>query len=181
MSFDALVQKVKQAEGALEAYERQGSADWRQFKSTWCAAWTPGRIMVVGLISGFAMGHVQPGHALSKLGRLGAAGSSSMGAVRSVMNLVASLQATFAALTAQDAAKSAEDAADDVADATHGDPATAAGPDISTGAGRTTRRRARNPRPCRRWIVVVPTRPGARRRRRRKRPPTSPSVERAPS
>jgi hypothetical protein len=52
MSFDALLQKVKQAETALEAQERQAAADWRQFKASWRAAWTPGRIVVAGLFAG---------------------------------------------------------------------------------------------------------------------------------
>jgi hypothetical protein len=60
MSFDALLQKVKQAETALEAQERQAAADWRQFKASWRAAWTPGRIVVAGLVAGFLTGRVQP-------------------------------------------------------------------------------------------------------------------------
>ena len=50
MSFEALVEKVRQAETALEAKERQAAADWRQLKATWIASWTPGRIVVAGLV-----------------------------------------------------------------------------------------------------------------------------------
>ena len=60
MSFEALIDKVKQAESALEAKERETAADWRQLKSSWLASWTPGRIVVAGLISGFIVGKVEP-------------------------------------------------------------------------------------------------------------------------
>ena len=60
MSFESLIDKVKQAETALEACERQTGADWRQFKASWQAAWTPGRIISVGLVSGFLIGKAAP-------------------------------------------------------------------------------------------------------------------------
>ena len=60
MSFDALLEKVKQAETALEAQERQTAADWRQLKTSWRAGWTPGRIVIAGLVSGFIVGKVEP-------------------------------------------------------------------------------------------------------------------------
>jgi hypothetical protein len=60
VSFEALVDKVHQAEAALEAKERQASADWRQLKSSWVASWTPGRIVVAGLASGFIVGKLEP-------------------------------------------------------------------------------------------------------------------------
>ena len=52
MGFDALLTKVKQAEEALEAREREAVGRWQQFSHSWRAAWTPGRIVVVGLVSG---------------------------------------------------------------------------------------------------------------------------------
>ena len=60
MSFDALIQKVKQAETALEAQERQTAADWRQLKASWRELWTPGRIVIAGLVSGFMVGRAEP-------------------------------------------------------------------------------------------------------------------------
>ena len=48
MGFHELIEKVQQAETALEARERQAAADWRQTKATWRSMWTPGRIVIVG-------------------------------------------------------------------------------------------------------------------------------------
>ncbi|HVR82001.1 MAG TPA: hypothetical protein VHF02_07955 [Luteimonas sp.] len=60
MSFGALIEKVKQAETALEAQELQTAADWRQLKASWRASWTPGRIVIAGLLSGFVVAKVEP-------------------------------------------------------------------------------------------------------------------------
>ena len=98
MSFDALLQKVKQAETALEAQERQAAADWRQFKASWRAAWTPGRIVVAGLVAGFLTGRVQP------LKRAAAGGGA--------LQLVSALAGLFASGSAQAAAGQAGEAAD---------------------------------------------------------------------
>ncbi len=104
MSFEALIEKVKQAEGALEARERQGAADWRQFKATWHAAWTPGRIMVAGLVSGFATGRVQPAKHVSA--------ASTLRLMSAVSGLFAINRADDAAKQASEAAEAAQDAAD---------------------------------------------------------------------
>lgn len=104
MSFEALIQKVKQAEDALESREREGEADWRQFKSTWRAAWTPGRIVVAGLASGFLLGRAQPGK------HIGAA---------STLRLLSALSSVMAISRADDAATQAEDAAETAQEATN--------------------------------------------------------------
>ena len=65
MSFDALIAKVRQAEDALEASERRTTTQWRQVATTWRSAWTPGRIVIAGLASGFLAGH---GNVISKIG-----------------------------------------------------------------------------------------------------------------
>lgn len=76
MSFDALIAKVGQAERALEAQERRVAADVRQLKSSWREAWTPGRIVLAGAISGFLVGRARPlrmvdgGNALQMVGAL---------------------------------------------------------------------------------------------------------------
>ena len=60
VGFEALKEKVRQAEAALEAKERQATADFRQVKSSWRLAWTPGRIVIAGLVSGFVVGKLEP-------------------------------------------------------------------------------------------------------------------------
>lgn len=100
MSFDALIQKVKQAEVALEAQERQGAADWRQFKASWRAAWTPGRIVSVGLLSGFLIGRAKPLRAVTGGGAL---------------QMLGALSGLLASGSAQAAAEEAGNAADSAA------------------------------------------------------------------
>ena len=99
MSFDKLIDKVSQAEAALEAQERRVAADVRQFKSSWRAAWTPGRIVIAGLVTGFVTGRAEP---LRNAARSG-----------SVVRIVSLLSGLFATATAQVAAGDAEDAAAD--------------------------------------------------------------------
>ena len=97
MSFDALLQKVKQAETALEAQERQAAADWRQLKASWRELWTPGRIVVAGLLSGFLVGRAEP------LKRATGGGA---------LQLISALSGLFAGGSAQAAAGAADAAAD---------------------------------------------------------------------
>ena len=97
MSFDALITKVQQAEQALEARERAASTQWRQVKATWRESWTPGRIVIAGLASGFLVGRAQP---------LKLAGSGGL------LNMVTALSGLLASGSAQAAAENAEQAAD---------------------------------------------------------------------
>ena len=102
MSFHALIAKVEQAEQALEDRERRTSAQWQQVKSTWRESWTPGRIVIAGLASGFLVGRAQP---------LKLAGSGGL------LNLVTALSGLFASAGAKAAADDASDAADAAATA----------------------------------------------------------------
>lgn len=104
VGFGALIEKVKQAESALEAQERQAAADWRQLKATWIAGWTPARIVVAGLISGFAVGKAEP---LGKVAR----GGGTLQLLSAVAGLFAGGSAQAAAGEAQRAADTAEQAA----------------------------------------------------------------------
>lgn len=97
MGFDALIQKVKQAEDALEAQERQVAADWRQLQGSWRGLWTPGRIVLAGLVSGFLVGRAEP------LKRAAGGGA---------LQLISALSGLFAGGSAQAAAGAADDAAD---------------------------------------------------------------------
>lgn len=98
MSFEKLIEKVSQAEDALEAQERRFAADVRQLKRSWRAAWTPGRIVIAGLVTGFVTGRVEP---LRNAARSG-----------SVVRIVSLLSGLFATATAQAAAGNAKDAAE---------------------------------------------------------------------
>lgn len=109
MSFDKLIAKVHQAEDALEAHERLASADFRQLKASWRAAWTPTRVLVAGALAGFLVGRARP---LAAAGALG--GARWIQLASSLAALVGSLQAKSAAGEAETAAETAEDAADHV-------------------------------------------------------------------
>jgi hypothetical protein len=105
MSFDKLLTKVEQAETTLEAQERRMSADWRQLKRSWKASWTPGRIVVAGLVSGYLVGRTEP------LQKATNAGVSVVRLLASVLALKASDQAQAAAQDAEGAAHEAGDTA----------------------------------------------------------------------
>ncbi|MGV8943520.1 hypothetical protein [Thermomonas sp.] len=96
MSFEDLIGKVKQAETALETSERRTAARWKQIKVVWKENWTPGRIVIAGLASGYLVGHAKP---------LKLAGSGG------VLNLVTALSGLMASGSAQAAADQAGNAA----------------------------------------------------------------------
>ncbi|TBR07837.1 MAG: hypothetical protein EPO46_10830 [Lysobacter sp.] len=100
VNFNQLIEKVESAENALEAQERQLAADWRQLRASWKAGWTPGRIVLAGLVSGFAVGRIEPVRAVAKGG--------------SIMQMITALSGLVASATAQRAAESVGDVADDV-------------------------------------------------------------------
>ena len=120
MSFDALIQKVRQAETALEAQERRAGADWRQLRATWRALWTPGRIVLAGIAAGFIVGRAEPFKR--------AAGGG-------VLQLVTALSGLFAGGSAQAAASEAGDAADAAQEAQQ---AQGGGVDVGHNATTTT-------------------------------------------
>lgn len=101
MSFESLIDKVHQAETALEAKERQTGADWRQCKASWVSLWTPGRIVSVGLVSGFIVGKVEPTKRMVR-------GSGALQMLSAVAGLFAGGSAQAAAGHAKQAADSAE-------------------------------------------------------------------------
>lgn len=99
-SFNQLIEKVAQAEAALEAHERVVAADWRQLKGSWKAGWTPGRIVIAGLVGGFMVGRVEPVRSVAKGG--------------SIMQMITALSGLFASATAQHAATQMDTVASDV-------------------------------------------------------------------
>ena len=70
MSFHKLIKKVTDAEDAVEANERRVGADLRQLKSSWASMWTPGRIVIAGLASGFLIGRAEPLGTVARSGGL---------------------------------------------------------------------------------------------------------------
>lgn len=110
MSFDALIEKVRQAEHALETSERRAADDWQQFKLTWRDTWTPARIVVAGLVSGFAVGRARPLRVAS--------GGGVLQMITALSGMLASGSAQVAAEQAGEAADAAETVAQVAPDAT---------------------------------------------------------------
>lgn len=108
MSFDKLILKVTQAEDALEAQERRFAANVRQLKASWREGWTPARIVIAGLASGFLIGRAEPLKAVAK-------GSGAMQLITMLSGLFAGGSAHAAATEAGHAADTAEELAVKVA------------------------------------------------------------------
>lgn len=95
--FQALQRRVHKREKLLEGRYQQAIARKDELKSTWREAWTPGRIVIAGLVSGFVMGRAEPVKIAVKSG--------------SLMQIVTLLSGLFAGSNAQEAAQHADKAA----------------------------------------------------------------------
>lgn len=103
MRFEQLIQKVDQAEDVLEESERRVATQLGGLRDSWREAWTPGRIVIAGLVAGFVVGRAEPLRTIGKGGGL-------MQLVTMVSGLFASGSAQVAAEGAEQAAASAEQA-----------------------------------------------------------------------
>ena len=114
MRFEKLLQHVQRAEQRVELRATHAQLQWVTLKQAWREGWTPGRIVIAGLASGFLVGRAKP---------LRMAGSGGL------LNLVTALSGLFASAGAQAAAENAEQAAD--AAETSADAATVTSDDIA--------------------------------------------------
>ncbi len=126
LRFEQLITKVHQAEDALEERERAVGAELRRLTNTWREAWTPARIVIAGLVAGFAVGRAEPLRAIGKSGNL--------------MQLVSMVSSLFAGGSAHVAAEEATEAKEQV----QADAATGAGPDAAHSLAADTAARAAN-------------------------------------
>ncbi|SDW16038.1 hypothetical protein [Lysobacter enzymogenes] len=95
--FDRLQRRVDKRERLLEGRYEQVQERKQVLLKTWREAWTPGRIVVVGLVTGFFMGRAEPVKIAVKSGNL--------------MQIVSLLSGLFAGAGAQEAADEAGQAA----------------------------------------------------------------------
>ncbi|WP_313171030.1 protein sip-5 [Stenotrophomonas sp.] len=143
MNFEALQRRVRRAEAVVQVRGEEATQHWDRLNQTWRSAWTPGRIVVVGLAGGFLAGKLEPGGAFS--------GSRWLQMIGSVSGLVASAQASvasFAAAAAGMAASQAAGAADD-ADQAAADAEQAAAPAATSAQATARSPDASNPVPPR--------------------------------
>ncbi|MCD9006955.1 hypothetical protein LDO31_12045 [Luteimonas sp. XNQY3] len=109
MNFEGLKNRVERAETLVDGRVMQTTDRYRALRISWREAWTPPRILIAGLVMGFATGHLEPRRALTRLGKLG--GPKSIQLISALSGLLTSVQATVAAATAEKAAETADDAA----------------------------------------------------------------------
>lgn len=144
MNFEALQRRVRRAEAVVQVRNEETTQQWALLNHTWRSAWTPGRIIVVGLAGGFLAGKLEPGGAFSGARWLQMIGSVS-GLVASAQASVASFAAAAAGMAASQAADAADEAGDAADDAAHS-AAPAAAPRASAA---TAANPANNPVPPR--------------------------------
>jgi len=112
MRFELLRQRVERAERRVEQHLERARNERAAFGQAWKAGWTPGRIVVAGLVSGFLVGRGQP---LSRVG-----GARWLQVLGTVSSMLASLRAAAASedagQAADQAARGAEAAAEAAAD-----------------------------------------------------------------
>lgn len=129
MNFDALKRRVERSERLVEGRIERASEHRAHLGQQWRQAWTPGRIVVIGLLGGFLVARARP---MRTLGAVSATRWVQL--ATSLSGLFAALQAAWAAQTAESAAKDAEGAAD-VATAVAGEAAdTGTVPQAAVGA-----------------------------------------------
>lgn len=106
MRFEMLRQRVQRAERRVDASLDRMELHRRQFGEAWRRGWTPGRIVIAGLLSGFLVGRAEP---LSKVG-----GTRWLQMLGTVSTMLASLRAAAAS---EEAGESADVAAEQAASA----------------------------------------------------------------
>lgn len=92
--FEALQRRVNKREKLLEGRYQQAVERKNELKASWREAWTPGRIVIAGLVSGFVMGRAEPVKIAVKSGNL--------------MQIVTLLSGLFAGTSAQAAVQTGE-------------------------------------------------------------------------
>lgn len=110
MKYAALKHRVARAEALVEGRRKQTIDQADALLKHWNRAWTPWRIVAVGLGLGFLTGQTRPSRAMGAAKWLKMAGSMS-GVFTSLQAAVAAWQADHAADKADDAADSAQTAA----------------------------------------------------------------------
>jgi hypothetical protein len=117
VTFEHLIDKVRQAEDALEHHERATGAATRQLAQAWRAGWTPLRIVSAGLVAGFLVGRAEP---MSKVSG------------PRLLQMINTVSGLFASIKVAGAARDAEAAADEATEATEAAQGTAPGPAVGT-------------------------------------------------
>ena len=108
MRFEQLQQRVARAEKRVELRSAQSSLYWTILKQSWKEGWTPARIVIAGVVSGFLVGRAEPLRSLT--------GARWMQMFTAVSSFLATAQAAAAAETAEDAADTAQEVQEQAAE-----------------------------------------------------------------
>ncbi|WP_045738647.1 hypothetical protein [Xanthomonas sp. MUS 060] len=119
MKLDQLQHRVARAEAVLEGRREQVRTHWTTLRQGWHEGWTPLRIVVVGLGTGFLVGRAEPVAALGKLG-------GKIGGTR-WLQMLSTLYKLFNVVTAKTSSDAAERTADTTQAAADTEPADASG------------------------------------------------------
>lgn len=101
MNFRELQRRVDRAERRVDQRLTLAESQWGTLKQAWRKGWTPGRIVIAGVVSGFLVGRAEPLRALT--------GARWMQMFSAVSSLLATAQAATAAEQAGQAADTAQD------------------------------------------------------------------------
>ena len=115
MRFELLRQRVQRAERRVEGSIERAAAERSLLSQAWRKAWSPGRIVVAGLVSGFLVGRSEP---LTRVG-----GARWLQLIGTVSSMLASLRAAAASEEANESADTAAREASAAADAASDAPA----------------------------------------------------------
>jgi hypothetical protein len=110
MNFERLRLRVERREQLLDGRLSQTQTAYATLRRNWREAWTPGRIVIAGLLAGFVAGHAEPAKAIRRIGAIG--GPQWLRTFSALSSLFASVQAIIAAVTAKGAAEAADQAAE---------------------------------------------------------------------
>ena len=100
MNFERLQRRVDRAEQLVEGRASQTRTHWQTLSQVWRDSWTPGRILIAGLVSGFLAGRAEPLRSMN--------GARWLQMVGSLSSLFATVQAATAADQATEAADTAQ-------------------------------------------------------------------------
>ncbi|KRG71554.1 hypothetical protein [Pseudoxanthomonas dokdonensis] len=125
MKFESLQRRVRRAEHILEGRIEQTRTSSQSLRSAWREGWTPGRIVLAGLVSGFLTGRAEPLRSLT--------GARWLQMITSVSGMLASLQAAASAEQAETASDEARAETQAQGAAANSAPAPAQTPDPFAG------------------------------------------------
>lgn len=108
MNFSQLRRRVERAEQLVEGRQAETLTNWQSLRGAWRLGWTPPRIVIAGLVSGFIAGKLRPDQGRAVANQA----TRWVQMFSTVSGLFSAMQAQFASEQAERAGEHAEAAAD---------------------------------------------------------------------